>query len=508
MQLHPETEVVEFTVAPMVSPKEGLPFHEWLIEFATPPNNPAAFARDLDNRLIKFNVYYDDLITGSILQPLKLTSLPAGAFQRYMKSQGKLGGQNKVPRLANDRKIAEGLAGNNAQCLMNNRIMKITGIDIGEYRQFKNIKFDFTYPKGHPKEGQPLDKVCFIGQSGTGKTTLLNVIWDYFQVVGTSFQRLANRQVPVNDEPYKTFQNVTVHCLQEENTITLSSSFLNEGTDTLDFDEESKFSTSGFHWFINLNIYDRLRELLQTGKLCLYIDEAAVGASKNLLEERDSTDKGVVSTKDQASSISNTKINSPILGLSEYPSEILWSAVLGEIDIYDNELKQFAANLVSKNSFSEKRLISQISQWQKDHPNPRADLAENCLNKILHLFYLEVDTDGTESRLVLKTKQGEHIPGKYLSAGAKQLLTTSIPIYKINLNQGVILFDEPERSLFPDIQRELIGHYTSLAPEAQFFFATHSPIIASAFEPCERFILYFDENGEVKCHNWCCSRRR
>ena len=109
MQKHPETEVVEFTVAPMVSPKEGLPYHEWLVEFATPPHDPVAFARDVDNRLTELNVYYDDLITGSILQPLKLTSLARGAFQQYMKSQGKLGGQNKVPRLANDRKLADGL---------------------------------------------------------------------------------------------------------------------------------------------------------------------------------------------------------------------------------------------------------------------------------------------------------------------------------------------------------------------------------------------------------------
>jgi hypothetical protein len=109
MQQHPETEVVEFTVAPMVSPAEGLPYHEWLIEFATPPHDAASFARHLNERLAKLNVYYDDLITGSILQPLKLTTLSRGSFQRYMKSQGKLGGQNKVPRLANDRKIAEGL---------------------------------------------------------------------------------------------------------------------------------------------------------------------------------------------------------------------------------------------------------------------------------------------------------------------------------------------------------------------------------------------------------------
>ena len=110
MQNHPETEVIEFTVAPMVSPSEGLPYHEWLVEFATPPRDPAAFARDIDNRLAKLNVYYDDLITGAILQPLKLTSLPRGAFQHYMKSQGKLGGQNKVPRLANDRTLADGLS--------------------------------------------------------------------------------------------------------------------------------------------------------------------------------------------------------------------------------------------------------------------------------------------------------------------------------------------------------------------------------------------------------------
>ena len=109
MTKHPETEVVEFTVAPMVSPAEGLPYHEWLIEFAAPPHDPAAFAADVDQRLVELNVYYKDLITGSILKPLVLSSLSRGAFQRYMKAQGKLGGQNKVPRLSNDRNIAEGL---------------------------------------------------------------------------------------------------------------------------------------------------------------------------------------------------------------------------------------------------------------------------------------------------------------------------------------------------------------------------------------------------------------
>ncbi|AYQ35296.1 GH3 auxin-responsive promoter family protein [Runella sp. SP2] len=110
MQRHPETEVVEFTVAPMVTPSEGLPYHEWLIEFATLPKNMEQFAKDIDERLAKLNVYYDDLISGSILRPLKINALPKNAFIDYMRSQGKLGGQNKVPRLANDRKIADALA--------------------------------------------------------------------------------------------------------------------------------------------------------------------------------------------------------------------------------------------------------------------------------------------------------------------------------------------------------------------------------------------------------------
>lgn len=111
MQRHPEVEVTECTVAPMVTPPEGgLPYHEWLIEFATPPTDAAAFAQVLDKRLTELNVYYDDLISGAILRPLVITALPKNAFIDYMRSQGKLGGQNKVPRLSNDRKIAEGLS--------------------------------------------------------------------------------------------------------------------------------------------------------------------------------------------------------------------------------------------------------------------------------------------------------------------------------------------------------------------------------------------------------------
>jgi len=102
--------ITEFTVAPQVNPAAGeLPFHEWFIEFFNPPADLAAFSKKVDKALQKKNIYYFDLIEGKILQPLIIRPLQKDAFVTYMRSEGKLGGQNKVPRLSNDRKIANGL---------------------------------------------------------------------------------------------------------------------------------------------------------------------------------------------------------------------------------------------------------------------------------------------------------------------------------------------------------------------------------------------------------------
>ncbi len=102
-------QITEFTVAPFVSGDQGKSYHEWFIEFERRPDNMTEFAAKLDLALRQKNVYYDDLISGNILQPLKITPLHKNGFIDYMKSIGKLGGQNKVPRLSNDRKIADEL---------------------------------------------------------------------------------------------------------------------------------------------------------------------------------------------------------------------------------------------------------------------------------------------------------------------------------------------------------------------------------------------------------------
>ena len=88
----------EFTVAPNINPKEGLPCHEWYVEFETQPDDIEIFSKTLESEMLNQNIYYKDLINGGIIQPLD-----------YMKSIGRLGGQNKVPRLSNDRKIADKL---------------------------------------------------------------------------------------------------------------------------------------------------------------------------------------------------------------------------------------------------------------------------------------------------------------------------------------------------------------------------------------------------------------
>ena len=102
--------VKEFTVAPFISQNEGQSYHEWFIEFEKLPNDLTAFRKALDNALRQKNAYYDDLIAGNILQQLKITPLQKDGFLNYMRSEGKLGGQNKVARLGNDRTIADKLA--------------------------------------------------------------------------------------------------------------------------------------------------------------------------------------------------------------------------------------------------------------------------------------------------------------------------------------------------------------------------------------------------------------
>ena len=107
-----DLKIIDFTVAPMVNTSDGqLPFHEWFVEFGEGADINHDFAKMLDKKMCEQNIYYKDLIDGKILQPLKLRQMKKNSFIDYMKSIGKLGGQNKLPRLSNDRKIADAIEG-------------------------------------------------------------------------------------------------------------------------------------------------------------------------------------------------------------------------------------------------------------------------------------------------------------------------------------------------------------------------------------------------------------
>ena len=100
----------EFTVAPKIENEAGrLPHHQWYIEFEQTPSDLRSYARELDYQVRKINFHYDDLIKGKIIDPLKVVDVPHGIFIQYMKSVGKLGGQNKLPRLKNDREVVDKL---------------------------------------------------------------------------------------------------------------------------------------------------------------------------------------------------------------------------------------------------------------------------------------------------------------------------------------------------------------------------------------------------------------
>lgn len=101
--------ITEFTVAPRVQPDKGLPYHEWFVEFENSPGNLEAFANKVEEQMRQRNILYDGLLRGQVLQPLKIRTVRRQGFIDYMKSVGKLGGQHKVPRLSNDRKLADDL---------------------------------------------------------------------------------------------------------------------------------------------------------------------------------------------------------------------------------------------------------------------------------------------------------------------------------------------------------------------------------------------------------------
>jgi hypothetical protein len=344
--------------------------------------------------------------------------------------------------------------------------MKVSRLEIENFRHLENLNFDFTYQSG-PKKGKPLDKICFIGQSATGKTSLLELIKMY-------------RTNPVD--------------LKNQGSLTFSS-------DGFKITYKNGISSSIYRKSDLMNIF------LKTKLYYFSSDQLSPDNFNNItnnpIKENDITI--LLATKILNSLVNrfDELISREVLEFNYQTNNLIWEYILNDISSFRDILTQKGSELISKGFHQDfSRLGKEMERWKKTNPNPLENLALKCLNPVLKKLNLEVDLVDTSSLIPLKPIHSDKaIPANALSTGTKQLMLNSLPLYKLNTENAIVIIDEPERSLFPDIQMELIPFYQSLAPTAQFIVATHSPFIAASFEPEERFILYFDEKGKVQVRN-------
>jgi len=186
----------------------------------------------------------------------------------------------------------------------------------------------------------------------------------------------------------------------------------------------------------------------------------------------------------------------------EFKQEInkeIWFSLLSKILDYRKRFTQMASELINKGAIGDlNKLNKQYEKWAADNENPLIRFA-NYFDPILKKLNLEIDLVNTEYPIPIRSKitNDDVVPISSLSTGTKSLLLSMFPLFELDTTDSIILLDEPEGSLFPDMHMQLINHYKNIAPASQLIIATHSPFIAAAFEPEERFILNFDKEGKV-----------
>ncbi|RYY51424.1 MAG: ATP-binding protein [Chitinophagaceae bacterium] len=372
--------------------------------------------------------------------------------------------------------------------------MKISKIKINNYLHFEQgLEIDLTYPLGHPKAGEPLDKVCFLGQSGTGKTTLLNLV-QYF-----TSENLDNRNIRLDTTRFS------------EECIEISFQLADHKFTKVWSDEMKKLRFRDLHYnppkYVEEGYFRK--EISQNLKLCiplvLNFPFSIVGPDD--IENDDTMGQHNIKFSAGKGELENFETNREVWNFNKDEIRHIWNIVYKEIESYISEYKSqesFYFNRIKTSPTDSANILQQFSEWESNNPNPIEKLAKECLNPILKHFNLEVeydlDTYKTESSktsnryIIIRNKQNnEEVKYPFLSTGTKQVMLTSIPLFFIKPKHSIILFDQPETSLYPNIQLLLPQTYIEIAPDNQFVFATHSPIVASAFDPWEIVELKFND---------------
>ena len=420
--------------------------------------------------------------------------------------------------------------------------MKICNLNINNYKQFKNLDLDLTYPKGHKKEGQPLDKICIIGQSGTGKTNLLNIIKKSvldFSEHKHSYKPFKQFNANTSENKYITSNFITKSNLQIKTLFTENSSeidFKNTNSNLLEDIEKNYFvGTKDYSLPNKENINNKIdtfeismsdRALLDklttakaeltfkqinTNKASTYSPQYAMYDPIVQLQKINSAIKDLeakyLRSDNISQSLKNIKeknfIDKYIVNINE--SDNLWSEMKKRIDNYESLRSIFIDTLSNKllndDSYTKEAYKIEILEWEKQNENILNNISSE-INTILNKFNLKLakidENQKSYNDLVIKDLSNDTII-KYddLSTGTKNLLSTFIPLKIYKPKDSMILIDEPEISFYPDIQTKLTELYTEIGINNQLIIATHSPLIASSFEPWEIVELKFNKDNQI-----------
>lgn len=357
--------------------------------------------------------------------------------------------------------------------------MKLKKLKINSHYHLKDLEFDFTYPKGHPKVGQPLDKICFIGQSATGKTNIIHLISEAILYL-LRVEIVNNKSVWHRNNYSKTLENGTLEIVFEGKNLILSENSIFYNGREFTFDD----STGG-------SITNLVHNVKNQNKI-LYFDSNYVSNAN--LKYFNTNPLEIVFEKRK---INYTDLDEFIFG--ENSSDIYLIKLLESFLDYRQKYDSKVRELLLKGYVSDlEKFNKEFKDWQNENPSPIEGFSEK-FNSLLQKLNLEIDKVNVDYPIPFKNKNSDEvIPVNGLSTGTKALLLYMLPLYQIDTEKSIVLIDEPERSLYPDMQMELMDFYREVSPSAQFIIATHSPFIAASFEPEERFILYFDDNGNVK----------
>jgi len=358
--------------------------------------------------------------------------------------------------------------------------MKIEYLEIKNYKQFANLKLELTYPIGHEKEGEPLDKICILGQSGVGKTNILEIIKQ--SVIDFSKQP-QNSYLPFNefvgnetDDKYIGSKFTTKNGAKGETLFTDKES-------KIFFDKQAIIEEYEKNYFVDISkIFINSKNFEKTSMS--KTDKSVLSDSLNELKEKNFIDKHIVN-------INNNDNTS-------------WKPLREKIESYESKKAKYKTKLFNKimydEKYSKKESIEDMKNWEKENENILEKIAKD-INSIIKKFNLELQinehTQSYEELIIKDLANGYILKYDNLSSGTKNLLSTFIPLKIHAPKSSIIEIDEAENSFYPDIQGKLTNLYQGIGENNQLIMATHSPLIASSFEPWEVVELKFDKNNQI-----------